>query len=210
MTAPELAPVLCTECAQPAVTGRFCTGCGAPLPEDVEPRRAEATTLAELLSCGAPDEPAPPWLHTEPPPPVRRSHPDVLAALVLGALVVSGWAIVGGVEEHTLSGTVTVVDADVLGLELGDECFGDGGYDDLNAGAQVVVADEKGTTLSTGRLSSGAYDGLGCVFSFELADVTRAPFYALSVAGENRGELQYSYDELADADWSVELSLGDD
>jgi hypothetical protein len=59
-------------------------------------------------------------------------------------------------------------------------------------------------------LSRGEFDGLGCVFSFELADVPRSDFYSLSVASVSRGELQYSYDELADDDWSVQLSIGDE
>ncbi|MGY2004261.1 MULTISPECIES: hypothetical protein [unclassified Blastococcus] len=134
----------------------------------------------------------------------------MLALLVVAALALSGWAIVRGVEEHTLSGSVLLVDAAYVGLTAGRSCTGEGGYGDLGGGAQVVLTDDRGETLSTARLSAGEYDGLGCVFSFALEDVTRADFYGLTIAGGNRGHLQYSYEELSDADWSLQLSIGDD
>jgi hypothetical protein len=150
-----------------------------------------------------------PWLSPAPVPRPPRKRPNVLAMLTAGALCLSVWAFVRGIEEHTLSGTVTVVDSYYSGFDPGRSCAGDNGYDDIRGGAQVVVMDGRGETLSTGRLSDGSFDGLGCVFSFALEDVTRAEFYSLTVASENRGELQYSYDELAADDWSVQLSLGD-
>jgi len=130
--------------------------------------------------------------------------------LVVAALALSGWAIVRGVEEHTLSGSLLLVDSGYGALAAGRPCSGEGGYADLDGGAQVVLTDDRGETLSTGRLSAGEYDGLGCVFSFALEDVTRADFYGLSIAGGNRGQLQYSYEELSEADWSLQLSIGDD
>jgi hypothetical protein len=139
-----------------------------------------------------------------------RTRPNVFAILVVGALVLSGWAIWRGVEKHTLSGTVLLVDSANVGLNPGSSCTGEGGYSDLSGGTQVVLTDDKGQTLSTGRLSAGEFDGLGCVFSFALEDVTRSDFYRLTVSSGSRGELQYSYEELADDDWSVQLSIGDD
>lgn len=207
-TAAESVPLTCTHCASPVGSGRFCTACGAPLQvetDDVLPGLEAAT-----IPSPRPEVAPAPWLDAAAAPPARRSRPNGLALLVVGALLVSGWAIARGVEEHTLSGTVLLLDASTTDLDPGDGCSGDGGYSDLDAGAQVVVADEDGTTLSTGRLSSGEYDGLGCVFSFALEDVPRADFYGLTVAGEDRGELEYSYAELADDDWAVELVLGDD
>jgi hypothetical protein len=150
-----------------------------------------------------------PWLSGESVHRPPRKRPDVLALLIAGALLLSVWAFVRGIEEHTLSGTVTLVDSSFSGSDPGDSCIGENGYGDIRGGAQVVITDSAGETLSTGRLSAGEFDGLGCVFSFALEDVTRTAFYSLSVAGDNRGELQYSYDELADDDWSVQLSLGD-
>ncbi|TKJ28343.1 hypothetical protein [Blastococcus sp. CCUG 61487] len=139
-----------------------------------------------------------------------RTRTNVIAPLVLVALLLSGWAIWRGVEQHTVSGTVLLVDSAYFGLAPGRTCSGELGYDDLRAGAQVILTDGDGETLSTGRLSRGEFDGLGCVFSFEVEDVPRAEFYGVSVASVSRGHLQYSYDELTEADWSLQLSIGDD
>lgn len=139
-----------------------------------------------------------------------RTRPNIVALCVAAALMLSGWAVWRGVEEHTLSGTVMLLDSAYVGARPGSTCTGQDGYGDLGRGAQVVLSNDGGTTLSTGRLSDGEFDGLGCVFSFALEDVTRADFYRLEVAGGSRGQLQYSYDELAGANWSLQLSLGDD
>ena len=178
----------------------------APVPAvPAVPAGLPTTQIADPVAA-----PVAPWVAGEPVAPTPRTRPNVVAILVVAALALSGWAIWRGVEEHTLSGSVLLVDSIYYGDRPGRSCTGEGGYDDLGAGAQVVLADDTGTTLSTGRLSDGEFDGLGCVFSFALEDVTRADFYSLTIAGGGRGQLQYSYEELADDDWSLQLSIGDD
>jgi hypothetical protein len=113
-----------------------------------------------------------------------------------------------GAERHVLSGTVLLADSS-SGQVPGEQCSGSGGYGDINAGAPVVLADGKGTTISTTFLSDGTFDGKGCVFSFVLRDVRHADFYGLAVAGSNRGQLQYSYAQMSQNSWSVQLSLGE-
>ena len=222
----------CAQCGTPARGTRFCTSCGAPLAASwgttappsgpvgqpaaqdgggahetaVMPTATTVLLPAETLT----GEQTPPWLSEQPASQPPRTRPNVFAVLVVGAVVLSGWAIWRGVEEHTLSGTILLVDSTNFGLTPGSSCTGEGGYSDLGGGAQVVLTDDKGGTLSTGRLSNGEFDGVGCVFSFALEDVTRSDFYGLAVASGSRGELQYSYEELAGADWSVQLSIGDD
>ncbi len=226
------ATLRCAQCGTTVMGRRFCTTCGAPL-ADAAPVEAQPVALVPSEASSASDArhsttdgptttsvlPAPgpagsdvppPWLKGQPTPTPTRNRPNVVALLVVGALALSAWAIVRGVEEHTLSGTVLLVDLPYIDLTPGARCSGNGGYGDLRGGAQVVLADDRGDTLTTGRLSAGEFDGLGCVFSFALEDVTRADFYSLTVGGGHRGQLQYSYDELADGDWSVQLSVGDD
>ena len=217
----------CAQCGAATTGRRFCSNCGTPLlgegpteavtphsppgpPSDADAaaRSAVAAPAVVVPTVSAPVATLP-WLQ-EAAPAQPRSRPNVLAVLVVAALALSAWAIVRGVEEHTLSGSLLLVDSGYGALAAGRPCSGEGGYADLDGGAQVVLTDDRGETLSTGRLSAGEYDGLGCVFSFALEDVTRADFYGLSIAGGNRGQLQYSYEELSEADWSLQLSIGDD
>ncbi len=114
-----------------------------------------------------------------------------------------------GGERHVLSGTVLLVDSAASGESPGDQCTGSGGYGDINAGASVVLTDGSGSTMATSELSPGKFDGHGCVFSFVLHEVRHSNFYGLVVAGSNRGQLQYSYSQLSQGDWSIQLSLGD-
>lgn len=210
------AALVCAQCGTPATGRRFCTTCGAAADAAEGVDRQPTGDVAALVPADThvwaapPVEPAAPWLGTqlvaEPP----RARPNVVAVLVVAALALSGWAIWRGVEEHTLSGTVLLMDSTYYGARPGSSCSGESGYGDLDGGAQVVLADDRGTTLSTGRLSDGEFDGRGCVFNFALEDVTRADFYGLTIAGGQRGQLQYSYEELADADWSVQLFVGED
>jgi hypothetical protein len=211
------AALVCAHCGTPATGRRFCTTCGAATDTGSEteqlPAPVPAAPVAEFptTSTAEPEAgPVPPWVAGEPVAPAPRTRPNVVAMLVVAALALSGWAIWRGVEEHTLSGSVLLVDSVYYGDRPGRSCTGEGGYGDIRAGAQVVLSDEKGATLSTARLSGGEFDGLGCVFSFALEDVTRADFYSLTIAGGGRGQLQYSYKELADDDWSLQLSIGDD
>jgi hypothetical protein len=214
------AALACPHCGTLVAGRRFCTTCGAAsgagtgagraLAGEVATPGATETHVMAAPAVDAAPPPIAPWLDAQPVAPQPRTRPNIVALLVVSALTLSGWAIWRGVEEHTLSGTVMLADAGYYGSRPGSRCSGEGGYSDIGGGAQVVLADDKGTTLSTGRLSDGEFDGLGCVFSFTLEDVTRADFYSLAVAGGQRGQLQYSYRELADADWSLQLSVGGD
>jgi hypothetical protein len=219
----------CAHCGAPSAGTRFCTTCGAELsgsPDLPMPREpfdgaasgsdapAAADPGAAVPAAAVPSTAAtgvaPPWAIAAPVVAAARKRPDVLGVLVIAALLLSGWAMVRGVEKHTVSGTMTILDSSYLGLSAGARCAGDIGYADIRPGAQVVLADARGETLSTGRLSDGRFDGLGCVFHFVVEDVARADFYAFSIGNGFRGELQYSYDEMSADDWSVQLSLGDD
>jgi hypothetical protein len=226
----------CWQCGTPVTGVRFCTACGAaltggdpapaapgaeaafpPVPrspqDDDGPGSVPYTATAVYDGFGAP-----PWAEAYPAPvPGPQAAPRsrqpwraALAVLVVAALGLSCWVLMHGGERHVLSGTVLLIDSSVSNLDSGDSCRGSGGYSDINAGAQVVLTDGTGTTMSTTVLSGGEYDGKGCVFAFELHDVRHVDFYRLAIAGSNRGQLQYSYADLAGESWSVQLSLGDD
>lgn len=146
--------------------------------------------------------------------PSRRSRLDTgssryKAGAAVALILAAGFFVFGRGESHTLTGDLTLIDSDVASLDLGDSCTGQGGYDDISPGAEIVVEDESGTTLATSHLATGTYDGLGCVFEFSVDHVGKASFYRVMIGSESRGGLRYSHDELAGQDWAVHLSLGD-
>lgn len=104
-------------------------------------------------------------------------------------------------------GTVTLTDptgytARTLGA--GERCTGQDGYDDIAAGAGVVVADDAGRTLALGRLAGGRLSGSSfyCVFRFRVSVPAGLRFYGVTVS--HRGTVKVAESDLG----SVALSLG--
>ena len=95
----------------------------------------------------------------------------------------------------------------------GDACSGDGGYDDITAGAQVKVSDDAGKVVGLGSLASGVARkssnwGNGgtdqCVFEFAVPDVPLGSGTIYGVEVSHRGVIQFTRDQ---AD-QVALTLG--
>jgi hypothetical protein len=61
--------------------------------------------------------------------------------------------------------------------------------------------------IGTGALDSGQVLEAGWVFRFEVDNVPVASFSKVAVG--RRGEISYGLDQVKQASWSVELSLGD-
>lgn len=77
-----------------------------------------------------------------------------------------------------------------------DDCVGDGGFDDIREGAQVVVRVD-GETVAVGDLGPGRIQmaGSDCKFLFEIEDVPgEHNFYSVEVS--HRGELTYDREEV--------------
>jgi hypothetical protein len=111
-------------------------------------------------------------------------------------------------QTYVIGGTFTLVGTageDYLEAE-GAGCFGYGGYDDVEAGLQVVVSNEANTVIGNGTLSSGEVTGDGCKFTFQVQSVPVAKFYNIEVG--RRGKLSYSFDEMRAASWGVSFTLG--
>jgi hypothetical protein len=108
--------------------------------------------------------------------------------------------IIGGT--FTLTGTEG---EDFLQAESAG-CFGYGGYDDIEAGLQVVISNEANTVIGNGALGPGEITDDGCLFRFQVRDVPVAKFYNIEVG--RRGKLNYSYDQMKAASWGVSLTLG--
>jgi hypothetical protein len=200
-----------------------------------EGEAAEPWRPSSLPLCGPPPAPiaaeapvppdaAPPLIvraaRHGPTLPRRRAGLIVLTVLATVALVLaagtasimSGLVGLGtsGASAHSTyraRGVLELKDAaGVLNLD-GATCSGMRGYDDIHAGAQVVVTDQSGTVIATGSLEAGQLLGSGadrvCRFQFQLPVPTGKSFYGVTVS--HRGTIQYTESALRAG---VHLSLG--
>jgi hypothetical protein len=114
-----------------------------------------------------------------------------------------------------LSGTFTLSDSSGIFHPTGaKDCVGKGGYDDVEPGMRVLVADGEGRPLATGQLGTGIYKvhptfpNIGdCVFPIVVpTPLPRVDFYTVSIG--RRGESTYSYAELEAEGWELDFTLG--
>jgi hypothetical protein len=106
----------------------------------------------------------------------------------------------------SMTGTLTLHDPDA-GNKYGEVCSGTSGYDNVDAGASVVVTNEQGTVIGTGSLGLGSTSpDRDCVFNFTVADLPEARFYGVEVS--HRGKVTFSREQLEQDRWNVELTLG--
>jgi hypothetical protein len=110
---------------------------------------------------------------------------------------------------NSILGSLTLHDpSSFSSLQSGDTCAGSGGYSDITEGAQVVASDGSGNVLAVSQLEAGQADGSGnCNFSFELDNVSHATYYKFEVS--QRGEVDYSYQQLSAGDFNVAMTLGE-
>jgi hypothetical protein len=162
--------------------------------------------------------------------------------MLLGAVALVGLTVIGAFglnrdDKKTITGSVVLFDAAGDGIAGSQtNCYGDGGYDDIDSGTQVMVKNGDGKILATTTLQSGsgetagdvlgdggvttttAYDSYGssflstvvrCTFPFEVEVPSGEKFYSVTVgSNEHRGTLTYSKDDMDKKDWKVDVSLG--
>jgi hypothetical protein len=164
----------------------FCPNCGAARRRDAEavvPVESAATTRPDPLSVT----------------PKKSKWPLVLAALVvLVGLGVAAFLLFRPGPTHTLTGNITVIDT--------GDCTLSEGYDDIEAGLDVVVENDEGKTIGVGDLQEGEEKEYGCDFAFEVVNVEDSPIYSVSVG--NRGTTRYDAEDMEDSGWTVDLTLG--
>jgi len=126
------------------------------------------------------------------------------------AVIVAGGILLQQTPTKTVTGALALQDGETTsGLSVNDVCSGNGGFDDIEDGAQGVLEDGDGSTLATAWLSAGTFDGLACVFHFAFDGVPKSDFYTLRIGHTTRGDLRYSHRAMVDQDWALNLSLGD-
>ncbi|MBF4613731.1 hypothetical protein [Curtobacterium sp. VKM Ac-1376] len=99
---------------------------------------------------------------------------------------------------------------------VGNPCVPQAGYDDIAAGAQVVISDTDGETLAVGELRDGyLQDGPGgsaffqsvCEYPFIVSRIPQGEkFYAVHIGNTNRGERNYTQAQLEAGE--IALSIG--
>lgn len=109
---------------------------------------------------------------------------------------------------HMLTGSITLIDSDLGGNA--DNCYGTGGYDDIRESMTVTVRDGAGKILAVGDTDAGKAPGsadffVQCVFEFQVDGIPPSDFYSVEVG--RRGELNYSFEEMEESDWTVSLSM---
>jgi len=93
----------------------------------------------------------------------------------------------------------------------GTTCYGDHGFDDFYPGQKVVVKDGSGNVLAvelteSELVSAGTSRSL-CEFSILVEAIPQERFYVVEIS--HRDELTYTFDELEEMDWKLDLSIGD-
>jgi len=157
----------------------------------------------------------------------RHRSRNVWVAVVLVVLVIGGAFAFGASRRsvpgaastttvavpkvRTIHGSVTLTGT-ILRLDA-TSCVGRGGFDDIRAGAAVLVKDQAGVVIGSGSLDSGSVVASSvvpgfsnCVFAFSVGGVRDADFYQVMVS--HRGGPTYSKSEMVLRDWTVEASLG--
>ena len=122
-------------------------------------------------------------------------------------MVSNSWKVEfrAGPPTTDITGTLDLQDFDTAS----QDCVGTGGYDDITAGANVVVKDQTGRILGSGQLDEGtSTDALTCSYPFTVADV-RQDEQQYTIEISHRGGITESFTELQDAGWSFSLTLGD-
>ena len=87
----------------------------------------------------------------------RRAKSQLARMSLLGLAVGSvllALMVACGSSGQTINGTVTLSDSDA-NWSHDKRCSGEGGYDDLRSGAQVVVANQTGEIIATSNLQEG-------------------------------------------------------
>ena len=112
-------------------------------------------------------------------------------------------------RKYTISGSLELIDSRIA--RTANDCYGTGGYGDISGNMPIVIKDGEGKVLALGKTSNGKspegrYSMIICEFTFEINNVPKADFYSISLG--RRKEIFYSYQELIERNWKIDLSLG--
>ena len=109
---------------------------------------------------------------------------------------------------NKIYGYLKLVDSKIAGTD--NNCYGTGGFEDIEESMPVTIKDGQGKILALGKTSygkrpKGQYSEVTCTFYFQVNNVPKSDFYSIEVG--RRGQLNYSYEELKSKNWKVSFSL---
>jgi hypothetical protein len=122
----------------------------------------------------------------------------VLAGGVVAAVVVSTAS--GGSKQITVRGSLTLTNTSGSGVTtlIDGTCEGRGGGSDIAQGAEVVLSDDAGKTLTITVLGAGRPTRNSCLFQFSATVPAGRKFYGVSVS--HRPPVRFSEAEVVHAD----------
>ena len=176
-TVQESTTLVCNSCqAQNSPTSTFCINCGQSI---------------SVLVTGNP-------LVSQQNVGIAKKR-KVLVLIGLIVLVGAGFAIIQSSkpESKTVTGTYTLYSDN-----LTSSCEGSGGYSDIGPSKVLVLTGKDGTEYDRTRLGTGIYLFNSCKYTFKFKVEKGQDYYIIS--SENRGELEYSWEELD----NISLTLG--
>jgi len=112
-------------------------------------------------------------------------------------------------SNYSIKGNIKLVDSAIRGGN--DNCYGTGGFADMDGYMQVTVRDANGSIIATdhtsnGKRPNGEYSSVVCNFSFKLNNIPKSNFYSIEIG--RRGKLNYSFEQMQEMQWDLGLSLG--
>jgi hypothetical protein len=113
-------------------------------------------------------------------------------------------------NSYSIQGDLTLLDSRISGTA--DNCYGSGGYSDIEAAMPVTIKDGTGKIIATGKTGAGSqpsgseFASVQCIFVFKIDNVPKVDFYSIEIG--RRGALNYSFDEIQKRNWKVALSIG--
>ena len=110
---------------------------------------------------------------------------------------------------YSIKGKLQLIDAEIRGSN--DNCYGTGGYSDMDGYIPITVWDGSGKMIATGHTSNGKrpngeYSSVVCIFTFEIDNIPESNFYTIEIG--RRGKLNYSFNQMQEMGWDLALSLG--
>jgi hypothetical protein len=103
----------------------------------------------------------------------------------------------------SLFGTLTLTSVGQIESPGDGSCEGRAGYSDIGEGAQVVITDDSGKTLTITHLEAGSGDQFSCEFAFRADVPSGRGYYGVQVS--HRGVVKEPETDLG----AIAISLGD-